>query len=114
MLERVQKRCLRVVYGYTLTYEELLKTSGLERLQTRRQNNFEKFANKTLTNPKYSHWFPLKTSTREVRHNRPYLEITATGQRLYRSPMYAMRRYLSSKKPVECTFDDLMLSLIHI
>ena len=107
LLERVQKRSLRAIYGYQHTYEHLLELSGLERLQTRRQTAFEKFTNKTLENPKYQSWFPLKTHVREVRNIRPYIEENAITQRLYRSPLYAMRRYLNDHRPVEPNFDDL-------
>ena len=107
LLERVQKRSLRVIYGYQHTYEHLLELSGLEKLETRRQNAFEKFTNKTLKKPKYQSWFPLKTQIREVRNIRPYIEENAISQRLYRSPLYAMRRYLNDHRPVEPNFDDL-------
>ena len=47
MLERLQKRCLKILYGYSHSYEELLKLSGLETLEIRLQKSFEKFAKKT-------------------------------------------------------------------
>ena len=85
----------------------VLELSGLEELESRRQTAFEKFTNKTLENPKYKSWFPKKTQIREVRNIRPYLEENAISQRLYRSPLYAMRRYLNDHRPVEPNFDEL-------
>ena len=107
LLERVQKRCLRAIYGYSLNYVQLLQISGLETLKNRRQNAFEKFALKTCKNPRYSTWFPLRVTIRETRQNRPYLEQFANSQRLYRSPMFAIRRFLNDQTPVSCSFDDL-------
>ena len=37
-LENLQKRCLRAIYGYNKTYEELLQESNLKTLEERRQN----------------------------------------------------------------------------
>ena len=82
LLERVQKRCLRAIFGYELDYPQLLKLSGLETLQDRRQTAFEKFAQKTSKNPRY--WFPLRVTLRETRQNRPYLEQFANSQHLYK------------------------------
>ena len=45
-LERVQKRCLRIVYGYNFNYEELLSLSKLDTLEARRDKLFEKFTKK--------------------------------------------------------------------
>ena len=107
ILERVQKRSLRAIYGYHYNYDQLLELSGLPTLESRRQIAFEKFANKTLANTKYRSWFPKRTQIRDVRNIRPYLEENAITQRLYRSPLYAMRRYLNDHRPVEPNFDDL-------
>ena len=68
---------------------------------------FEKFTRKTSENPKYVEWFPLKDNPRDIRKLRPYLEERATTDRLYRSPIYAMRRLLNDKKPVEYDPSDL-------
>ena len=43
-LEKVQKRCLRAIYGYDKQYLDLLQLSGLETLKDRRIKSFEKFA----------------------------------------------------------------------
>ena len=58
-LEKIQKRCLRVIYGYNLTYDELLAKAQLNTLKERRVAAFEKFARKAVKNPKYNHWFRI-------------------------------------------------------
>ena len=51
-LEKVQKRSLRAIYGYELTYKQLLEKSELTSLKERRIKAFEKFTYKTVKNPK--------------------------------------------------------------
>ena len=94
-LERVQRRCLRLIYGYGKSYSELLQESGLSSLEERRILQFQKFAANSLKNQKYQHWFPPNTNTRVGRHTHKYLEEKSTGNRLYNSPIYAMRRFLN-------------------
>ena len=108
LLVRVQKKCLKIIYGYQNTYEDLLKHSSLSTLEARRGNLFEKFTAKTHENLKYNHWFPLKVNPRNTRTIRPYLEERANTDRLYRSPVYAMRRLLNNQKPIE--YDPLDMS----
>ena len=95
LLEKVQKRCLRAIYGYEKDYQTLLALSGLSSLEDRRINQFQKFANKTLKNPKYAHWFPPNNNIRSGRHTLKYLEEKCVGNRLYKSPLFAMRRYIN-------------------
>ena len=47
-IERLQKRALKIIYRYNLTYQELLSKSGLETMSQRRNKLFEKFAKKKL------------------------------------------------------------------
>ena len=85
----------------------MLEKSGLCSLEDRRIKLFEKFTKKTAENQKCNHWFPLKETMRDTRRPRPYLELKATTNRLYRSPIYAMRRLLNEKKPVEYDAMDM-------
>ena len=106
-MESIQKKWLKIIFGYNHSYEKLLELGRLERLETRRQKLFEKFPQKTIENPKYQHWFPLKTFMRHTRHPRPYIETKANTNRLHRSPMYAMRRFLNDEKPIQPENDDI-------
>ena len=47
-LENIQKKCLRCIFGYRKTYEELLKESGMSTLKERRERAVLKFAQKNL------------------------------------------------------------------
>ena len=98
---------MRTIYGYDLNYEQLLKKSNLKTMEDRRVDLFKKFKTKTSENLKYQDWFPLKDSIRNVRRPRPYLEEKAKTERLYRSPIYAMRSLLNNDNPVTIDPEDL-------
>ena len=87
---------MRAIYGYNLDYEQLLTESGLMSLKDRRIRAFEKFTSNTVKNPKYQHWFPPRVIARHTRSNTQYKEETAVGNRLYNSPIFAMRRLLNN------------------
>ena len=107
MIERLQKKCLKILYGYDLSYTQLLQKSGLESMEERRIRQFEKFTKKTSENPKYTGWFPLKEQVRDTRKPRPYREERASSDRLYRSPLFAMRRLLNDKPAITADPNDL-------
>ena len=96
-LENIKKRCLRSIYGYEKSYEELLEESELESLEERRDKALLKFARKTAKNPQFSHWFPRNVNRQSDRNARPFLEFQAQSKRLYKSPLYIMRRLLNSE-----------------
>ena len=62
----------------------------------------ELFAEKTLKNVKYApRWFPKRDLVRLNRNTSPFLEERAEGDRLYKSPLFAMRRYLNGNRVAE-------------
>ena len=71
-------------------------TSSAERLETRREKNMKRFAEKTLKNPRYADkWFPKRDLVHTNRDSNIYTEEFAAGNRLYNSPLFAMRRLLN-------------------
>ena len=101
-LEKIQKRCLRIIYGFEFTYKQLLEKAGFESLKDRRERQFAKFAKKASENDKYKHWFPKNPTERITRKTLVYKEEKATGNRLYNSPIFAMRRLLNnSQSPLD-------------
>ena len=81
LLEKLQKRSLRAIYGHKLTYGELLDAS---KLSNRREAAFCKFTSNTIKDPKYAHWFPNKPSVRCTRTAKKCLEEHCVGNRLYK------------------------------
>ena len=100
-LERIQKRCLKAIYGYDYNYEELLRLANLDTLEERRQKAFEKFTSNTVKNPKYHHWFPNRVISRFTRSTAKYMEESAVGNRLYKSPIFTLRRHLNNTESPE-------------
>ena len=96
LLERLQYRALKCIYGINQSYRALLGESGLEDLKTRRQTALEKFAKKAQAG-KFGHWFPKRNLVRPLRDQKEYLEETARCDRLKNSPIFAMRRVLNGE-----------------
>ena len=95
-LERQQYNALKIIYGFTYSYTELLSKSGLDTLEERRKNLTDKFALKMKNNPKYSHYFPERgEDRRRARNGNKYVEHEAGTARLYNSPLFYMRRRLN-------------------
>ena len=113
-MENIQKHCLRSILGYDKKYEDLLEESGLETLETRRHNALKKFAEKTSKIPQFANWFPLNTNRSSQRSGKWYQEMHARSDRLYNSPIFAMRRILNnthdelrSNNPIYLDLSDL-------
>ena len=97
VLENIQKRCLKCMYGYNKGYQELLEEAGLKTLQERRQIALERFTRKAQANPLYSQWFEENENPRRgsQRFSKRYKEKMARTSRLYNSPVFTMRRILN-------------------
>ena len=96
-LERIQKNCLRSIYSFSKSYDELLQESGLQTLEEKRKEAIKKFAEKSL-NKQFSHWFPLNDNRFRQRTSNLYKEKHARSDRLYRSPLYEMCRQLNNSE----------------
>ena len=95
-LERLQAFNLKIIYGFRLSYREALSQSGLDTLWRRREKLLQKFIEKTSNIDRFrQRWFPRKTFTHmNLRKELFYEEKHARTERLYRSPLYSMRRRL--------------------
>ena len=58
-IEQLQRRILKIIYGFDISYNDALARSGLTRLGERRRVFFEKFARKIKANPAFARWLPL-------------------------------------------------------
>ena len=95
-LENVQKNCLRSIFGFEKSYEELLSESCLESLEVRRKKRLENLQKKTSKNKQFEHWFPTNDNQSSQRSGNKYREIFARSDRLYDSPLFEMRRLLNN------------------
>jgi hypothetical protein len=95
-LEAMQKRVLRVIYGYNYTYADLLKKADLETLKERRESRFIKFAQKLENNPRFEHLLLKNSNRRSTRLGNRY-EIEATkNEKARRNPIYEIKRLLNA------------------
>ena len=96
-LENLQERVIKIIYGYNVSYNEILSIKLIPSLKERRGKMFAKFALKSTTNTKVSTcWLPEKVHTEHnTRHALKYEEKHSRTQRLYNSPLYLMRRTLN-------------------
>ena len=88
-LDRFESQCLKNIYGRRLSYKSMLKKAELDSLSVRRQNMFDKFAEKAAAPPRFRKWFPTYHSSRagNTRHNQLYKEYHARTDRLYFPPI---------------------------
>ena len=99
LIEKVQKKTLRAIYGYSKSYRDLFIEAALPSLEERRTEAVRKFTQKTIKNAKYGPgWFPERQMERHTRQNNPYTEELAHGNRLYLSPIFSMRRALNESE----------------
>ena len=90
-LERLQRNVLRSLYGYTLSYADVLEMAGMKTLGERRDETLKTFAIKTSRNQRLAAvWFPDRpTDLHGLRNRRNILQERARRtERLRISPMY--------------------------
>ena len=95
VLERLQAKALRAIFGYDPSYRELVEKAGLTTLRARREARELVFARKCAESARFSQWFPVRESIRDTRDGLTYEEKFARTLRCYNSPVYSMRRRLN-------------------
>jgi hypothetical protein len=96
-LERLQRMSLKTIFGHHLSYEEILKQNGIQTLEERRSQALDKLAIKLSNNGRFKDWLPEQEFQHyNLRKELVYKEKYARTDRLYRSPLYAIRRRLNT------------------
>ena len=95
VLERLQAKALKAIYGYEPSYKELIEKAGITTLRARREARELAFARKCATSVRFARWFPIHESSRDTRQNLAYREEFARCVRCYNSPLFSMRRRLN-------------------
>ena len=85
---------LKIIFGFGNTYNQLLEKTGLRTLKDRREEACLKFAIKLKDSECFSYLFP-ENPTFNLRVTKKYKEDFARTERMYMSPLYAMRRMLN-------------------
>ena len=95
-LESLQRKALRIIYGFGIPYEELLAIANVSTLQERRNEASIQFANKLVQSERFKRYFPINNCDGvETRRRRKYLEENCRTSRLYNSPLFFLRRLLN-------------------
>ena len=98
VIERLQSRALKIIYGPRVPYWEMRKMAEVTTLRQRRIEACDKFAGKCLNSDRFSHWFPLPQSGRASgRKGEKYREDYARCDRLRNTPIFYFRRRLNGK-----------------
>ena len=95
-LEDLQKMALKLIYGFNISYDNLLQKAGISSLKARREAAFLNFTKSLLLNDRYVDWFPVTEDTHvNLRNKKHYTEFYARTERMYNSPLYSMRRAMN-------------------
>ena len=95
VLERLQAKALKAIYGYDPSYKDLMERAGLTTLRARREARELSFARKCASSERFSRWFPTRTMVRETRECQTFEEKFSRTHRCYNSPVFSMRRRLN-------------------
>ena len=95
VLERLQAKALKAIYGYDPSYKELMEKADLTTLRARREQRELAFARKCAASTRFGRWFPRHETARTSRGGLYYKEYFARCNRCYNSPLYNMRRRLN-------------------
>ena len=99
LLERTQRRAMKHIFGYNVSYGTVLDAGKIETMRKRRENLVVNFARKTEKNLRYKgKWFPENSRTgRDTRRMEKYAVERARTSRMFNSPIFYMRRVLNQE-----------------
>ena len=110
-IERIQRTALHIILGPEFTcYSRALETTGMERLDYRREVLIKKFAIKTANNEKFAHWFirskePVRNTRSEVKNWR---EVYTRTEKYKKSAIPHMTNILNNMEESELKGDELV------
>ena len=94
-IERIQKKALKIIFGWEKSYRSALVMANLERLDHRRDKALLDLAKKMISDPRFNDYFPRicengRPNTRQIGQLDTSEEWNTRA--LYRSPIFTMRR----------------------
>ena len=97
-LERLQRMCFRVIYGWEKPYSQLLQETAVTPLKERREELCLKFAEGCLEHDTFKSWFPLEPpKEHDLRATRKFAIPKFNCNRYDNSPLNYMRKLLNGK-----------------
>ena len=94
ILERLQAKALKAIFGYEPSYRQLMEKANLTTLRARRESRELAFALKCASSDRFRKWFPVHEPTRVTRGPVFYKETFARCSRCFNSPLFNMQRRL--------------------
>ena len=95
-IERLQKRCLRMIYGWEKSYETLLQESNLTTLEERRKERIDRFACKSERNQLVNYkWYLPNENRKTGRKFNKYIEPKVRTARQTTNPVYHYSKRLN-------------------
>ena len=96
LLESLQKRAAKIIFGFNTSYAAVIEEGHLEPLESRRRTLCLNFARKAAANARFAHWFPARTLPEYgLRNPNKYQEEKPRTERMKRDPVYYMRHELN-------------------
>ena len=95
-LEALQKRAAKIIFGFGMSYGDVISTGKMELLENRRSRLCLSFAQKAAANPRFASWFPKKKQTDYSTRNPELYQIDKhRTERMKRNPVTYMRYELN-------------------
>ena len=96
-IERLQRKVIRLCFGYNCDVESVRKREGIETLSDRRVSSVDRFIVKNYKNERFSNrWFPRRVNARQdIRKQKKFEEFKTNTDRFYNSPLNYMRRRIN-------------------
>ena len=97
-LEKQQRRALNIIFGFGISYEDLLIRANTTTMAERREVACSNFAKSLVNSERFGAFFPEQVYPEDAavtRNRKTYREDFARSSRLYNSPLYSMRRFLN-------------------
>ena len=93
-IEKMQKRVLRLCFGFDTSYTETCAAYNIERLDERRVKATRRFVTKAMNSTRFSSkWFRRRDNIdNNLRSRRPFVENRAATARYQNSPLVYMQR----------------------
>ena len=96
-IERLQRKVVRLCFGYNCDVDQVGRREGIETLKERRECSIDRFIVKNYMNERFTNkWFPRKQHVRlDIRKQKKFEETKANTERFYNSPLNYMRRRIN-------------------
>jgi hypothetical protein len=96
-LEKIQERALRVIYGWSMTYDKILETTAIDLLHVRREQAVQKFAEKIEKSARFSEkWLKVNENRTSARFPKTYDEPFARTSVFKNDPVNNLIKVLNN------------------